>query len=65
MFPVKASWHCNLVETSLIYHIQVFGELEYVFGCFKIIFIVMLIMLMLILGIMKRKYKPLTNVMSR
>lgn len=34
---------------------QVFGELEYIFGCIKITFIVMLIMLMLILGIMKRE----------
>ncbi|KAK0105446.1 hypothetical protein ONS96_004833 [Cadophora gregata f. sp. sojae] len=36
-----------------MFPVRVFGELEYVFGCIKITFIVMLITLMLILGIMK------------
>ena len=34
--------------------LQVFGELEYIFGCIKIIFISMLIFLMLILATMQR-----------
>ncbi|KAL5324908.1 hypothetical protein ACEPPN_006027 [Leptodophora sp. 'Broadleaf-Isolate-01'] len=38
-----------------MFPVRVFGELEYIFGCIKITFIVMLIMLMLILGIMKRE----------
>ncbi|KAI9046855.1 hypothetical protein LZ554_008934 [Drepanopeziza brunnea f. sp. 'monogermtubi'] len=36
-----------------MFPVKVFGELEYIFGCFKIIFIVMLIMMMLVLGIMR------------
>jgi amino acid permease len=36
---------------------QYFGEFEYVFGCFKLTFIVMLILLMVILDTIKRMYR--------
>jgi hypothetical protein len=35
---------------------KVFGELEYIFGCIKITFISMLIVLMLIIDVMKREF---------
>jgi amino acid permease len=41
----------------LIIIAQYFGEFEYVFGCFKLTFIVMLIVLMVCLDTIKRTYQ--------
>jgi yeast amino acid transporter len=38
--------------------VRVFGELEYIFGCFKLMFITMLITLMFFLSIVQRKHSP-------
>jgi amino acid transporter len=43
--------YCTDVGTT-----QVFGELDYVFGCMKLTFITMLIVMMLILNTMQRGY---------
>jgi len=43
-------------SSRLTADIQVFGELEYVFGCLKLMFITLLIVLMLILSTMNRKF---------
>lgn len=42
-----------LAVTINMFPVKVFGELEYVFGCIKLIFITMLIMLMLVIDVMK------------
>ncbi|KAK3319967.1 putative amino acid transporter, partial [Cercophora scortea] len=42
-----------LVIIINMFPVRVFGELEYVFGCFKLIFICMLIVLMLVLSTMQ------------
>ncbi|KAK3384730.1 amino acid transporter [Podospora didyma] len=42
-----------LVILINMFPVRVFGELEYVFGCFKIIFIIMLIVLMLVISTME------------
>ncbi|KAL2139909.1 hypothetical protein VTI28DRAFT_4486 [Corynascus sepedonium] len=42
-----------LVITFNMFPVRVFGELEYIFGCFKLIFIVFLILLMFFLSIIQ------------
>jgi amino acid transporter len=48
-----------LISGELILCHQVFGELEYVFGSIKLMFITMLIVMMLILDVMKRECQML------
>lgn len=56
MFPVRVRIarvpRCLFITDTVL---QVFGELEYVFGTIKMIFITMLILLLLVLDTMKRK----------
>lgn len=47
MFPVRVSpryWQKRTSSWVLMIYLQVFGELEYIFGCLKLIFITMLIL---------------------
>jgi len=60
MFPVKVCIPACLNDdkisiSSELTDLQVFGELEYVFGSIKLMFITMVIVMMLILDVMKRK----------
>ena len=56
MLPVKVIFDLYPITVLVAYNSQqVYGELEYLIGCFKITFITMLILLMFILDVMKRK----------
>ncbi|KAM7191108.1 hypothetical protein V8F20_009426 [Naviculisporaceae sp. PSN 640] len=52
----NAVWICVFLALVIIvnlFPVKVFGELEYVFGCFKLMFIVMLIVLMFMLSVIQ------------
>ncbi|KAH8812741.1 proline-specific permease [Xylogone sp. PMI_703] len=54
-----------IVITINMFPVKFFGELEYIFGCFKLIFIIMVIMMMLIIDVMKpRSDAYYTHVLS-
>jgi yeast amino acid transporter len=64
MFPVKVCIPACLNDDNSsisreLTNLQVFGELEYVFGSIKLMFITMIIVMMLILDVMKRKFQLL------
>ena len=68
MLPVKVSIDLRFIGisgpylafTSADVGLQYFGELEYVFGSIKLTFITMLIVMMVILDTMKRRYQIMT-----
>jgi amino acid transporter len=47
-----------LVVAFNMFPVRIFGELEYILGCFKLVFIIMLIVLMLCLSVMQRWCPP-------
>ena len=56
MLPVRVIFDLCLIRVLAAYNSpQVYGELEYLIGCFKLTFITMLILLMFVLDVMKRK----------
>lgn len=56
MLPVKVKFYVSVPTVPAVYNLQqIYGQMEYMFGCIKMTFIVFLIVLMFILGVMKRK----------
>lgn len=57
MLPVRVSPTLSLPPCHILANnsTQIYGELEYIFGCIKLTFICMLIVLMLIFSVMTRK----------